>query len=167
MNDTTDRELPAELDHWYRVAALRYHQALESLTALELNATRRHLELFSNLLLGTLTASESGFEEIGPHASGDEEAEMVRTDFMILRRSLPRLTAALGQLESVERDGGSLRSAMVDQLDTFVRTANVLARHHDRMEATVLPLLEQHLDASRSREIARDLSTRMHQAQPN
>ena len=167
MNDTSDRELPAELDHWYRVAALRYRQFLESVTALELVAARRHLDLFARLLEGTLAASESGLEEIGPDPSDVEDAKLVRTDYMRLRRSLNRVVEALNQLEELGTQGSALRTALVDRLDTFVRTDNILARHHDRVETYLLPLLDSKLDSSRGREIARTLSTLMALAQPN
>lgn len=167
MDDASERELPAELDHWYRVAALRYRQFLESVTALELVAARRHLDLFGRLLEGTLTASESGLEEIGPDPSDAEDAKLVRTDYMILRRSLNRVAEALNQLEEVDTHGSALRTALVDRLDTFVRADNILARHHDRVETYLLPLLESQLDESRGREIASTLSTRMARAQPN
>jgi hypothetical protein len=96
-----------------------------------------------------------------------EDAKLVRTDYMILRRSLNRVVEALNQLEELGTQGSALRTALVDRLDTFVRTDNILARHHDRVETYLLPLLDSKLDRSRGREIARTLSTLMALAQPN
>ncbi len=167
MSEPREHPLPAELDHWYSVAGHRYHQFLEAVTALDLGAARRHLGLFSRLLLGTLEVSESGFEEVSREQGGEEDGELVRTDFMILRRSLTGLNEALDQLDAAGGGEGSLRSAMVDRLDTFVRTANILARHHDRVESILIPLLERRLSHERSREMAEALNASMQRAQPN
>ena len=170
MADHGEHPLPRELDHWYGVTGLRYRQFLEALTALELLKARRHLEFFSRLLLGTLEASEWAFAESGLDPQGDEDAELVRIDFMILRRSLQGLEESLDQLEDLEEEApgpGPLRSAMVDQLDTYVRVANVFARHHDRVRMTLLPCLEAQLNRERSRIMAERLSASMQRAQPN
>ncbi len=167
MSEVNDNPLPAELEHWYGVCELRYHQFLEAITALDLPASRRHFELFSRLLLGTLEAGESAMAEAGPGAGDDEDRELVRTDFMILRRSLPGLGEALEQLQQVQDEQGGLRSAMVDRLDLFVRMSNILARHHDRVELGLFPLLDESLDRGRSRAMAEALSASMQRAQPN
>lgn len=167
MNDVIDNPLAAELGHWYGVCELRYHQFLEAVTALDLAASARHLDLFNRLLNGTLDIGESAMDEVGRVAGGDEDSELVRTDFMILRRSLPGLGEALDQLRRVAEEQGPLRGAMVDRLDIFVRVANILARHHDRVEMTLFPLLEQNLDHARGRAMADELSASMQRAQPN
>ncbi len=167
MDDHREHPLPLELDHWYGVTGLRYRQFLEALTALDLISARRHLDLFSRLLLGTLEASEWAFAEAGPDPRDDEDAELVRVDFMILRRSLQGLDDALDQLDRVAREQGPLRGAMVDLLDTFVRVDNIFARHHDRVQASLLPCLEAQLNRERSRVMAARLSASMQRAQPN
>ncbi len=167
MNEVSDHPLAVALDHWYGVCELRYHQLLEALTALDLPATGRHLDLFNRLLLGTLEIGESAMAEADASKSEEEDQEVVRTDFMILRRSLQGLGESLDQLRQIEKDEGPLRSAMVDRLDIFVRVANILARHHDRVESNLFPLLEANLDMDRGREMADALSASMQRAQPN
>ena len=167
MNNPLEHPLPAELDHWYGVAGLRYRQLLEALTALDLVAARRHLDFFSRLLLGTLEVSERAFEETCHDPHGDEDSALLRTDFMILRRSFQGLVEALDQLDQVQREQGPLRGAMVDRLDTFVRVANLTARHHDRVWTILLPRLDGHLDRARSRQMTKQLRTSMQRAQPN
>ncbi len=167
MDDHRKHPLPLELDHWYGVTGLRYHQFLEALTALDLVSARRHLDFFSRLLLGTLKASEWAFAEACPDPRDDEDNELVQVDFMILRRSLQRLDDALDELDQTAQEQGPLRGAMVDQLDTFVRVANIFARHHDRVRATLLPCLDAQLNRERSRVMAKKLSANMQRAQPN
>lgn len=167
MNEPGDHPLASELDHWYGVCELRYRQLLEAVTALDLAAAERHLELFRRLLTGTLESGESALEEAGVDGVDSEDRELVRTDFMILRRSLPGLAEALEQLQQVADEQANLRGAMVDRLDGFVRVANILARHHDRVEAGLFPLLQANLDHDRGREMADQLSASMQRAQPN
>ena len=81
--------------------------------------------------------------------------------------SLPGLAEALGRLEEIKDQQGPLRGAMVDELYTFIRVANILARHHDRVEMSLFPLLEQSLDRGRGQEMADELSASMQRAQPN
>lgn len=160
MSQPAAHPLSQEVLHWNDVMTLRYQQFLESVTALDLEASTRHLGVFSRLLRHSLTFNQKHL--IGLISDDSEQLNLLRADHMILGRTLDLVSEATGELEQIHNeDKSASRSALVERLDILVRINNILKRHHQRQQTLLIPILENSIDEDRGEKLAEELSTLM------
>ena len=169
MSDYLAYPLCRETDHWNSVIALRCHDLLVAVTALEFENARRHLMLLRALLS---SFSEIAIALLDELQDVDADAiKILRADHLILGKTANNAEQLLDQLETLQRDTNTstaqLRSQMVHRLDGFIRLNNILDRHQQRQQQTIFPQYINQFDIAKSQHHADILTTRMKQAMPH
>ncbi len=166
MRENLPHPLCSEVDHWNDVTRLRYHQFLQAITALALEAARRHLAVFSGLLTTSMDFTDRQMDHF---ADQDNQAlQMIKADHLILRRTNTRVQQSLAQLDVAEKiSPRSTRSALVDMLDDFVRLKNILDHHVIRVQDSLYPRYHATIKHETGKKLAKQLSTAMQRAGVN
>jgi len=166
MSGSPLNPLIAELGHWHDVSRLRYQQFLEAITALKLVDAERHLTLFAGMVVASTKFSEDQLQQLEHNDQASQT--VVKADHQILRRTLELVQAALLELTQLSPEHEDrLRSALVERLDIFVRMQNILVNHQQRLQDTLLDLLDKNVNPAQSQQLADRLTEVMHQAQPS
>ncbi len=166
MHQEITHPLSNEYNHWHEVTGIRYHQFLQSITALELEDAERHLRVFSKLLKAIISFSEVRLEELVP--GSDQSFELVRTDHLILGKTLDLVDNALTDLKTInDKNPASLRAELVNRLDVMVRLNNILNKHQLRQIELLFPLFEARLNKQKANFLADQMTEMMQRANPN
>jgi len=166
MPGSPPNPLITELGHWHDVTRLRYQQFLEAITALNLAEAERHLTLYANMVLATTEFSADQLRQLEHNDKASQT--VVKADHQILRRTLELVQTGLAELIQLSQEHKErLRSALVERLDIFVRMQNILVNHQQRLQLTLLDLLDKSVNPVQSQQLADRLTEVMHQAQPS
>jgi hypothetical protein len=147
---------------WHSQLDFSYQAFLESLTALDFSLARSQWTNFESSLKAHIEFEHANIEPLTEYWEGNT-LKLIQSDHLILNRLLPRLEAALTQIE----DADAARTELVRQLDGFIKMRNVLEHHDLREMENLYPFLDEQLDSALAAKLANHMDTARKKLNPD
>ena len=153
MEDYSPDNLIEAVSHWHDILDIRYRHFLQAITDLNFSDSRRHLEVFANLLTTRVDFQDKHLATL----DDGKPIQLIEADHMILRNLLGKTQAALVDIEK----SSDPRVTLIDHLNTLVKLMNVLQHHDTRVNESLYTQVEEVLTKEASSSQARQMHEAM------
>ena len=153
MEEYSPSNLTEAVSHWHDVLEIRYRHFLQAITDLNFPDSRRHLEVFANLLTTRVDFQDKHLATL----DDGKPIQLIEADHMILRNLLGKVQSALVEIEKSSEP----RAALIDHLNILVKLMNVLQHHDTRVNESLYTQVEEVLTKEASGSQARQMHEAM------